>query len=158
MIPKNAERIIAARLKGQRPADMVLVALEAPPRVPNELVNPVVIAMPGIAYDWRWVRGLDVCVYMHNDDNWPDLVQDIALQRPDYLAVWNHADGWGARVYLVPTAATVDKARRLWRFELDFLPWMDFQNKDFIERRHYDEYADGIPSPFKNRRKNHATH
>lgn len=141
MIPQGAEPIIAARLKGKRPADMVIVSLGEKP----DCLNPIVYAKTGIAYDWRWVRGLEVCVYITNDDDWPDLVKDIAMHRPAYLELWNYVEKWGAHVYLIPTAQTVDRPVRQWRFELDFLPWMDFQNKDFIERRRYERDQNGIP-------------
>lgn len=145
MIPKNAEKIIEARIKGFRPADMVLISITEPPKVRPGAVNPIVIAMPGIAYDWRWVRGLEVCVCISNEDDWPAMVKDIAIHWPNYLALWNHADQWGAHVYLSPTPETVDSPRRQWQFDLDFLPWMDFQNHDFVERRRYERDENGVP-------------
>lgn len=139
MIPEHADKIIDARLKGKRPADMVLVFLDAPQRTRN----PFVIAKLGVAYDWRWVRGLDVALYVNEADDWGTMAKDIAMQRPDYLAIWNHESKWGARVWLVPTAADVERPVRQWRYDLDFSIWMDFQNKDFLECREYarDEYG-----------------
>lgn len=141
MIADHADKIIAARVKGFRPADMVMVFLSAAQKTDN----PFVIAKPGIAYDWRWVRGLDVCMYVNDADDWGALAKDIAMQHPDYLGIWNYESKWGARVYLVPTADDVAKPKRQWRFDIDFLIWMDFQNKDFIERRRYERDENGIP-------------
>lgn len=142
MIAQGADKIIAARMKGLKPAAMVLVTSG---EVPKGVDNPAVIARFGVAYDWRWVRGLDVCVYVRNDDDWPDMVKDIALQRPSWIGLWNYADKWGATVYLPPTAESVSKPVRQWRYELDFLPWMDFQNADFIENRRYERDENGLP-------------
>lgn len=142
MIPPGSEKIIAARMKGKKPAAMVLVTLG---EAPTGVDNPVVKASPAIAYDWRFVRGLEVCVYVTDDDDWPMLVKDIAMQRPDYLGLWNRVGKWGAHVYLPPTADSVDKPVRNWRYELDFLPWMDFENQDFVERRRYERDENGMP-------------
>lgn len=141
LIAKNAEKIIEARMKGYRPADMVLVFLE------DALTsnNPAVYAKPETAYDWRWVRGLDVCVYVSDADDWGHLAKAIALQRPDYLAIWNYEGKWGARVYLIPTASDVRQPVRYWRYDLDFTPWMDFQNADFIAKRQYERNEYGVP-------------
>lgn len=137
----GAKQILDARLRGQRPADMVLVSLGEPIKT----VNPVVLAECGQRYDWRWVRGLDVCVYMTNDDDWPSIAKDIALCRPEHLELWNRADEWGARVYLIPTANDVEKPVQYWRYDLDFSPWLDFQNDDFKAMRRYARDESGFP-------------
>lgn len=141
MIAEHADRIIDARLKGRRPADMVIIFLGAP----QKTNNPFVIAKPGVAYDWRWVRGLDVCLYVSNADDWGSLAKDIALQRPDYLGIWNLEDKWGATVWLIPTADDVTRPVRQWRYDIDFTVWMDFQNRDFIACRRYERDEFGIP-------------
>lgn len=128
MIAVNAQPILDARLKGMKPADMVIVSLVGP----VILDNPTVFADPAKAYDWRWVRGLDVCMYMTSDQDWTDTLKAIAQQRPEHLNLWDHAEQWGAQVYLIPTAADIAKPVRRWSYELDFLPWMDFQNKEFV--------------------------
>lgn len=129
MIATNAEAILAARMKGLKPADMVIVSLVGP----VGMDNPTVFAKPNVSYDWRWVRGLDVCLYLNDDQEWPDLLKSVALQRPEHLNLWSHSGEWGAKVYLIPTAADIAKPVRSWKYELDFLPWLDFQNKDFIK-------------------------
>jgi hypothetical protein len=126
-LAEHAEAIVRARLRGLRPADMVIVSLVGPLAVSN----PVVLARPGLAYDWRWTRALDLCLYMRDGQDWPGLLKDIALQRPAYLSLWCANAGWGAKVYLIPTADDVARPVRLWQYELDFLPWMDFENEGF---------------------------
>lgn len=127
-LAENADRIIAARLRGVKPADMVIVSTVGPLWV----ANPVVFARPGEPYDWRWVRGLDLCLYADDDAHaWGALLKQIALHRPEHLNVWSHTGQWGAKVYLVPTADDVALPVRRWQYELDFLPWMQFQNEGF---------------------------
>lgn len=140
-LPMNAERILAARMKGMRPADMVIVSLVG--KVPTE--NPLVLAECGKSYDWRWVRGLDLCIYLADDLDWPGLAKRVMLARPEHVELWNPAGQWGAHLYLVPTAQDVEKPVSMWRYDLDFLPWMEFQNKDFMERRVYERDEKGIP-------------
>lgn len=123
----NAQPILAARMKGMKPADMVIISMVGP----VGMDNPTVFAKPEMVYDWRWVRGLDVCVYLNDEQDWPDILKAIALNRPEYLNLWSHSGQWGAKVYLIPTAADISKPVRSWKYELDFLPWMEFQNEDF---------------------------
>lgn len=141
-LPENAKAIVQARLRGMKPADMVIVSLVGP----LETENPIVIARPGVSYDWRWARGLDLCLYLNaSDDTWGLTAMDVAKARPAHLSLWTPADGWGASVYLVPTAQDVCKPVSMWRYELDFMPWMDFQNRDFIECRRYARDERGMP-------------
>lgn len=137
----NADKILAARMRGMKPADMVVVSLVGL----VGLGNPTVLANPVEAYDWRWVRDLDVCVYLNDDLDWPTAVKAVAMQRPASLNLWNLEEQWGAVVYLVPAQTDIGKPARHWKYELDFLPWMDFQNADFIYRRQYARNQYGVP-------------
>jgi hypothetical protein len=141
MIALNAQPIIDARMRGLKPDDLVLVSLVGHVHAENHTVR----AIPGVAYDWRWVRGLDLCVYIGERQDWVDVLKAIALHRPAYLSLWNSAEQWGAQVYLVPTADDLARPQRQWTHELDFLPWLDFQNHDFIECRTYSRTPEGMP-------------
>lgn len=141
MIATNADKIIAARMKGMRPADMVIVSLEDHLKTNN----PVVYAKDNIAYDWRWVRGLDICVYIKDSNNWAPMVKAIAQQMPEYLCVWNFSAEWGAQVVLILADGDLDRHRRHWRYDIDFRIWMDFQNSDFKTCRTYGRDENGIP-------------
>ena len=143
----NAQPIVSARLRGFKPSELVLVSLVGH----VEAANHVVRAIPGTAYDWRWTRGLEVCVYVGERMDWIDTLKDIAKQRPAYLGLWNCHEHWGARVYLVPTADDIAKPVRQWGYELDFLPWLDFQNQDFIECRAYARSPEGMPQVWRQR-------
>ncbi len=141
MTPHNAAPIIAARLKGRKPAELIRVSLvgELGPG------NHVVQVEPGKAYDWRWVRDLDICLYIGSQGDWVDVLKAIALERPEDLSVWNDDEQWGAKVYLVPTGDDLAYPVRDWLYELDFLPWLDFQNQDFMSGRTYARSAKGMP-------------
>lgn len=141
LIPTGAERIIAARIKGYRPADMVLVCVGRS----RETGNPMVVADTHIAYDWRWARGLDVCLMVNDNDDWGAMAKDIAKQRPAFLGIWNYIGKWGATIYLVPTLADTMRPVRAWAYDLDFLPWLDFQNDDFINGQRYGRTNTGMP-------------
>lgn len=137
----GAEPILKARLKGMRPADMVNVSqMGVPP-----FDNPTVRAKPLERYDWRWVRGLDICVHIDPEVDWFIQLKDIAMHRPDYLCLWNPVEKWGAQVYLIPLPTDLDKPRQFWVCELDFMPWQDFQNDDFMTGRTYGRNEYGIP-------------
>lgn len=141
LIPTGGESIIAARIKGFRPADMVLIFVGKQ----RKSANPYVVADTHVAYDWRWVRGLDICIMVNDDDDWGAMAKDIAKQRPSFLAIWNYVGNWGATIYLVPTADDVHKPVRQWFYDLDFLPWMEFQNDDFLNSRTYARDNNGVP-------------
>lgn len=141
MIAVNAQPIVDARLRGFKPSELILVSLVGHVCAENHTVR----AIPATPYDWRWVHGLELCVYVGERGDWVDTVKAIALQRPAYLAIWNCAEHWGARVYLIPTAEDISKPVRQWAYELDFLPWLDFQNDDFIACRAYVRSPEGMP-------------
>lgn len=141
LLAKGAQPILDARMKGRRPADMVIIALAEPVNTDN----PVVYALAGQRYDWRWVRDLDVCLYVSSEDDWPDLAKEVLLCRPAHMELWSHSEQWGAHLYLMPTEQDIAKPVRMWRYDLDFLPWMEFQNRDFIERRRYARDENGMP-------------
>lgn len=141
MIATNAQAILDARMKGRKPADMVIISLVGP----VGMDNPTVFADPDKSYDWRWCRDLDVCVYLDDAQDWPDVVMAISKARPQHMSLWSHSASWGAKVYLVPRADEVGRPARAWKYELDFLPWMDFQNSDFINCTTYDRDKNGIP-------------
>lgn len=137
----NADKILAARMRGMKPADMVIVSLVGPVAV----INPVVQADPAETYDWRWVRDLSVCLYLNDEQDWPGILKAIALQRPASLILWNQPDQWGAEVYLIPARSDIGRPVRHWKYELDFTPWFDFQNTDFAYRRTYGRNQYGVP-------------
>ena len=133
MIALNAEPIIAARIKGRKPAELIRVSLV------GSLChgNHVVTADPAKEYDWRWVRDLDICVHIGPSSDWYETLKAIALQRPEHLSLWSTYEHWGAKVYLIPTAEDIKLPVKDWLYELDISEWHDFQNADFLTGRTY---------------------
>jgi hypothetical protein len=86
-VPYGALEIIETRMTGRRPADMVLVSLIGPLRE----LNPVVVAKPGKAYDWRFLVGLDVLVVTTtaaDQSSVRRVLADAVAQSPRFLGVW----------------------------------------------------------------------
>ena len=129
MIAMNAQPILNARLRGLRPDEMVMISLIGQIGSPNKTVY----ADTNTVYDWRWVRGLDICVWIGDEPNWALTLKAIALCRPEYLAIWNQRHEWGAKVYLIPTAADVTKPICMWEYELDVLDWLETCNRVFSQ-------------------------
>jgi len=137
----NAEIIIAARMKGKMPADMVIISMIGP--VVTQ--NPIVFASAAQQYDWCWVRGLDICVYMNDEVDWQALLMAVAIQRPAHLSLWDNGGLWGTAVHLIPRESDLGRPVRYWKHEIDFSPWMDFQNDDFAIGRAYARNDYGVP-------------
>jgi hypothetical protein len=131
MIAANAHSILDARKKGLRPAEMILVSLIGQI---NEL-NHTVYARPNKDYDWQWVRGLEICVYTQPDVDWQSTLLAIAACGHSFLAVWDVVNREGANVYRLPHPDDIDKPKSQWRWNLDFLPWLPSQNKEFAQNK-----------------------
>lgn len=87
-LPYGAAEIIAARMQGKRPADLVLLSLIGPLRGEN---NPVVIAQPGRRYDWRFLTGIECLVV--SDSTQPKhavraIMDQLKTLQPTYLGLW----------------------------------------------------------------------
>lgn len=140
ILPVNAQAILDARMKGFKPADMVVVSLVGA----VGLDNPTVFAKPDVRYDWRWVRGLDVCLYLRDEPDWSTIAKDIAVQHPEHMNLWHADHQWGATVFAIPAEKDIARPPRSWKYELDFSIWLDFQNRDFINGTTYTR-INGVP-------------
>jgi hypothetical protein len=127
VIAPGAQPILDARGKGYKPAEMILVSLIGRINEPNHTVY----ANSQKDYDWKWARGLQICVYTSPNLNWRAIARSIASERPSYLAIWDADNRQGAQVYLLPNSADIDKPQSQWRWNLDFLPWLAAQNQEF---------------------------
>lgn len=84
-LPYGGREIAELRAAGKRPADMVLVSLIGPLRESN----PVIVAKPRRAYEWRFLIGLHVAVVVDTETaNLPDVVSAIEAAKPATLSVW----------------------------------------------------------------------
>lgn len=130
MIPTNAKAIIKARMQGFKPAEMIMVSLIG--KISHQ--NHTVLADPNLVYDWRWLKDLDVCVFISPECNWRAATLAIRKAMPRYMWLWDVASRRGATVYLRPSHhASEDKPVKDWNWVLDFSSWRDCQNKGFLE-------------------------
>ncbi len=127
VIASNAQPILDARQKGLKPAEMILVSLIGRINEPNHTVY----ANPKTRYEWLWARGLQICIYAAKDVNWADTARSIASEGPSYLAIWDADRHEGSDVHFLPNPADIHKPKTDWRWNLDFLPWLPFQNREF---------------------------
>ncbi|AYR23008.1 hypothetical protein [Herbaspirillum rubrisubalbicans] len=128
-IPKGAQAIIDARIRGQKPDELILVSLIGPVAEANHTV----FVNPNGAYDWRWVIGLQLCLMVNAATRRAarDLLLTIGKNSPSQLHVWNVDQFQGVRVVVLPSPADIEKPRVAWRWAMEFEPWPDFDNENF---------------------------
>lgn len=132
-LPHGASRILESRMKGEKPSDLVIVSLVGP----VDEGNPVVLAN-GPEHDWRFCRGLHVCIF--GKVGTPNRQTGLAIGSniPSRLYLWDveAKEGTELIVHLRESALkkragefkTSDWAAILW-------PWSDWQNRTFQEVR-----------------------
>lgn len=132
-IAPTARLIVEARQHGQKPELMVILSQVGP--LPN-LQNPVVL-VNRIDYDWRWVKGLDVCIYTDNTHPWMPLLKSVLLCLPRKTLVWDVFLRRGRYGYLlVPKNAATGEFD--WSARIaDTEEWTDFENHSFEHRLFY---------------------
>lgn len=126
-MPNGAQSILAARQRGMKPAEMLIVSMIGPV---NES-NHTVYANPIMEYDWRWLVGLKVCLYVKPGIDWRKAAMDIARCKPEWFGVYDAAQMKGTDVYSLPVVEDIAKPSTHWRYKLHFIPWMEFQNFQF---------------------------
>jgi hypothetical protein len=126
-LPNGAEAVLAARKRGLKPNEMLIVSLVG--KV-NES-NHVIYANQGAEYDWRWLRGLKACLYINQKSNWRPVIEAMVRQRPEWLGLYNVDQFKGATASYLPRADDIEKPTNQWRYVLDFLPWTAWQNNEF---------------------------
>lgn len=126
-LPTGAKKIVEARLKGFKPDEMIIVSIVGRINEPNHTI----FANPNGEYDWQFLTGLQVCVYTDEATPWLPTVMNIAKVKPVFLGLWDAERHEGADVWYLPDAATIDKPKTQWRWKIDFLPWLPFQNREF---------------------------
>lgn len=86
-LPYGGREIAELRSNRQRPADMVLVSLIGP----LYELNPIVIANPEKAYNWRFLSGLEVLIVANasmDKAQVKSVVGSVAAFSPEYLGLW----------------------------------------------------------------------
>lgn len=127
MLPTGSKPIVEARIAGKRPVDLLIVSMVG--RVPE--TNPVILADGD---DWRFVEGLQVCVFTRRGTPFRSLCKQIAYNGPCWLGLWDVENREGARVRLLLDPEKIDRARfTLEDYVLDIDPWTSWQNRIFEE-------------------------
>ena len=133
-IPNGAQRIIDLRMRGEIPADLVIVSLVGP--LPDG--NPIVIA-DGPEYDWRFCRNLPVCIF--GKVGIPNSQTAIAVGAclPSKLFLWDVEAREGADVIVHIKQSSIDlppaQLLRTNNWTAFLWPWSDWQNKEFQETK-----------------------
>ena len=125
--PTGAQKIIDARRKGMKPAEMIIISLIG--RVAEQ--NHQVYVNSDSEYDFRWCVDLSICIYINQKSNWKAITKAVALQKPKWLGMYCQDRFKGTDIHLMPTADDLSKPVDAWKWKLDFLPWLDFQNEQF---------------------------
>lgn len=126
-IPSGAGAVIAARKTGMKPSEMLIVSMVG--KV-NES-NHTIYINPDSEYDWRWIVGLKVCVYVKQGVEWRETLIAMAKCKPEWLGLYNLDQFKGATASYLPRIEDIEKPKNQWRYVLDFLPWTAWQNDEF---------------------------
>lgn len=132
-VPNGAQRIIDLRMRGVVPDDLVIVSLVGP--LPDG--NPLILA-DGSDYDWRFLRGLRVCIFGRVGT--PNRQTAIAIGRnlPERLWLWDVDAREGADVICHIRLNSLDKGfRNLAASDWSAFvwPWSEWENKQFEGNR-----------------------
>lgn len=119
--------MIDARKRGMKPANLLIVSLIGK----TGEANHTIYANPSAEYDWRWMVGLDACLYVRAGIDWKRTAMAIARTRPHWFGVYDPDQFKGADVFALPHVDDIAKPQAQWRWKLDFLPWLQFQNEQF---------------------------
>lgn len=136
MIAPGADHIVKARMRGYRPADTVVVSLIGG----VALENPTVLPDPSLEYDWRWIKGLDVALFIAPGVEWRDVAMALKQADPSYLVVWDVHSNRGAEVLWRPVFPVEDAPQNLkmvahcgWYWNLDFSPFHEEENEAYFQ-------------------------
>lgn len=127
MLPKNAESIVQMRRKGMKPDDLVIVSLVG--SLPE--TNHVVIA-DGPEYDWRWCRGLKICIFGKVGTSNRQTAIAIGANLPAKLHLWDVEAKNGADVMVHIRESSINKREfKISDWSAFLWPWSEWQNREF---------------------------
>jgi hypothetical protein len=124
--PISALPILEARMKGFKPADMVIVSMVGRLRESNPTVY-----VNGPNHDWLFVKGLEICLFCDKHCKWRETLEAIMAQEPVKTSLWDVLNRQGAWCYYLPTLRAVERGILPFAKELSFIPWNDRQNMEF---------------------------
>jgi len=127
MLPTGSKPIVDARVAYKRPSDLLIVSMVG--RVPE--ANPVILADGS---DWRFVEGLQICVFTKRGKPFRELCRQIAYNGPRWLGLWDVENREGATVRLWINPESINKTRfTIDDYLLDIDAWIPWQNRIFEE-------------------------
>ncbi len=126
-IPNGAEKVIAARKKGFKPSEMLIISLVGK----LQELNHTIYANPDAVYDWRWMVGLKACIFTKTGIDSKAILKAVAKSNPDWLGMYDLDQFKGADVSFLPLAGDIEKPQSQWRYKLQFLVWTKWQNEEF---------------------------
>ncbi len=101
-LPNHAEKILRARERGQKPADLLIVS-DGEHGLHLHLPNPVVDIDPAVApdgYEWGFAAGLDIEIATAGDGNRRVALAHALLRvAPRYLRMWDLTSGLLIRIH-----------------------------------------------------------
>lgn len=130
MIPYGAAPILAARKRGKKPADLILLSMQG--ALPNE-ANPVVQIETSENYDWGWLRGLVACFWVTPGTYQARHILEAAKACPERLYLWDSANKKGYDIFVLPTPESIERPRERWDWRIDAWRWLSFQEKIFAK-------------------------
>lgn len=133
MLPYGARPIAEARLRGQRPADLLIVSLVGP----LDEVNPVIVADPAKQYDWRFMIDLKACIFARPGVRFSPVVLEIARHLPLWLGLWDvdAEEGADCCTYIKPES--IDKRTfGAGDYAVMYWPWSQWENRQFKNETH----------------------
>jgi len=126
-LPNGAKQVIDARKRGFKPAEMLIISLIGP----TQEANHTIYASPQGDYDWRWLVGLDACIFVNGKTDWKEITRKIAAANLRWLGLYDADKFQGADVWYLPAVEDIAKPKNQWRYRISFLPWLEFQNNEF---------------------------
>lgn len=132
MIAANASEIVEMRKIGKQPASWVLVSFVG--NLPCNDDGFTAFAKPEREYDWRWLVGLDVIVFVRKGLDVAHQLKAIRNERPKSLSLWDVDSKTGAEVQFDFPMTHAEAHRKATRkaLSIDLAPWPLWQCKEFI--------------------------
>lgn len=128
-LPFGGEAILVSRMRKLKPERVFVSLLPVSTRI-NVEPYALVRAIPGKAYDWRFLVDIDTVVLCNQEQQSVALFEQLAqLAKP--LSAWFVDEECGYDVFRHPTEESLDKDVKDWVWKLDFHPWYKQMNSEW---------------------------
>lgn len=125
VLPLNGDQLLTMRLRRQDPDGLVIISFVG--RHEHFTENFTLSAKSGKQYDWRIIKGLNVCLLIK-----PGL-EGVAKSMMDVTREAGNAQCWdverrvGCELSALPTVESITRSQ--WQWKLDAIPWTAGQNE-----------------------------